>query len=102
MIALLAHAGLACGAAMGSEPMALEVDVGNVRDVAHIYYNVASGERVVTLLGDGQTVPTDSGDPASAPIWSALVGNPCADQGYTTSYFFGFDDPGSTSLSTAI
>ena len=83
-------------------PTALEPSVGSVRDVAHVYYNVSSGERVVTLLRDGQTVPGDTVAPDSSPIWSALVGNPCADQGYTTSYFFGFDNPGSTSLSTAI
>jgi len=95
---LICCAGLAAGAE--ETPTTLEASAGPVQRVAHIYYNLASGERVVTLLGDDQTAGADTG--SSSPVWSALVQNPCADAGYTTEYFFGVDNPGSTSLSTNI
>lgn len=79
----------------------LEASAGPVQRVAHIYYNLTSGERVVTLLSDGQTVGADTG--SSSPVWSALIQNACADAGYTTEYFFGVDDAhGYTSLSSGI
>lgn len=93
-------------AASADEPLvSLEASKGRVVEVAHIYFNIASGERVVTLLGDqsgdGQTAPADNG--TSGPIWSSMVNNMCADQGYTTEFFFGFDNnSGSSSLATAV
>lgn len=93
-------AGFAMSASDGS-PVALEPTYGTVDRVAHIYYNAVSGERVVSLLGDSQTAPADNGQ--TQAIWSTLVQNPCASEGYTTEYYFAFDDPtGSTSLSTAV
>jgi hypothetical protein len=89
------------GVASDSEPLTtLEPSRGTVNQVAHIYYNAVSGERVVTLLTDGQAAPADAGS-SSSPVWSALVQNMCEAEGYTTSYFFGIDDAtGGTPLST--
>ncbi|MCA9276861.1 MAG: hypothetical protein KDA29_12620 [Phycisphaerales bacterium] len=97
--ALAQGAGLACGA--GAEtPVTLSPSVGQVQHRAHIYFNVATGERVVTQLGDGETQGADTGN--SEPIWATLVQNACASEGYTTEFFFGFDNPGPSSLSTNI
>ena len=89
---LVVCAGSAMGVAQET-PATLEPSLGPVREIAHIYYNVASGERVVTLLGDSQTTGTDAGG-CSRPIWSTQVSNPCADAGFTQEYFFGVDNPG--------
>ncbi len=98
-ISIVAFAGLSASISLGEDsPTTLEPSVGPVQRVAHIYVNLARGERVVTLLGDSQTSGVDTGN--SSPVWSALVQNACAGAGYTTEYFFGVDDPGATSLST--
>jgi hypothetical protein len=93
-------AGIASTAAASNTPTTLGATQANIQRVAHIYYNLASGERVVTLLGDGQTAGADTG--TSTAIWATLEQNACANSGYTTSYFFGVDNPGTTSLSTNI
>ncbi|MGV6813818.1 MAG: GC-type dockerin domain-anchored protein [Phycisphaerales bacterium] len=98
-------AGMAHGVALGGEdtPTALMPSAGRVVDVAHIYYNIASGERVVTLLGDtdGHTTGADTG--VSGSVWSSRVSNACADFGFSNEYFFGIDNnSGTTSLATAI
>ncbi len=81
---------LCAGSVVGAEePTRLSPSVGHVETVAHIYYNVASGEKVVTLFGEDQTAPAIGN---GLPVWSTVVSNPCAEQGYTTSYFFGIDD----------
>lgn len=99
-VALAQCAGLACGAGVET-PVTLRASVGQVQHRAHIYFNVATGERVVTQLGDGETQGADTGN--SDPIWATLVQNACADQGYTTEFFFGVDDAsGTTSLSTGV
>ena len=72
-------------------PTMLEPSVGSVQKIAHIYYNVASGERVVTVLAGSQTNGVDGG--SSSPIWATLIQNPCADAGSTIEYFFGVDNP---------
>ncbi len=99
-LAVCLCAGGLTGVAVGEEsPTTLGVSTGRVVDVAHIYYNISTGERVVTVLGNGQTAGADTG--LSSPIWSSLVGNQCVDQGFTTNFFFGLDDnSGTTSLAT--
>ncbi len=93
-------AGLASGL-NDQSPVTLEPGSANVHRTAHIYYNVATGERIVTRLDGGQTAPADTG--TSVPIWSsAWTATPCASAGYTTTYFFGVDNPGTTSLSTNV
>lgn len=92
-------AGLAGASVAANTPTELSPSSTTVKKVAHIYFNIASGEKVVTLLGDGQTAPVDNG--VSGPIWSSRVANMCAAQGFSTSYFFGLDDnSGTTSLAT--
>ena len=94
-------AGIASTAAASNTPSTVGPTQGNVQQIAHIYYNVASGERVVTVLGGSQTDGADTG--ASTPIWAALVQNSCAAAGSTISYFFGVDNPTpSSSLATNI
>lgn len=94
-------AGIASTAAASNTPTTLGATQAQINKAGHIYYNVASGERIVTIFNDGQTAPADTG--SSAPIWSALVQNACEAFGYTSSYFFGVDDAtGGTPLSTGI
>jgi len=106
-------AGIASTAAATNTPTTLSPSHAPVIKVAHIYYNIATGERVVTLLNDGQTSGAANG--TSGPIWSALDGNQCSEidngtgSNYTTSYFWGQDNNGPTtnggphtSLATAI
>ncbi|MFG0245568.1 MAG: hypothetical protein ACF8MF_05890 [Phycisphaerales bacterium JB052] len=85
--------------ASAESPVMLEPTVGRVQQIAHIYYNVALNERVVTVLDDSQTAPADTG--SSVPIWASAGGNPCADQGYTSSFYFAVDDPTNTSMGGA-
>jgi hypothetical protein len=93
-------AGIASTAAASNTPTTLSPSQGNVITAAHIYYNIATGERVVTKLGDGQTAPAGA---TSGPIWQSLVDNQCESEGYTTTWFFGVDNnSGTTSLATAI
>jgi hypothetical protein len=96
-------AGGLVGIASADEPLVtLEPSHGRVVQAAHIYYNISTGERVVTNLGDGETAPANAGG-SSVPIWSSMVRNQCAAEGYTTEWFFGVDNnAGTTSLSTAI
>ena len=93
-------AGLGCSVYGAEDVVALEPSRGHVVQAAHIYYNVATGERVVTQLDEGQTAPADAG--TSVPVWSALVQNACETEGYSTEYYFGLDDPTSSALSTAV
>ncbi len=98
-LSLALAAGIASTAAASNSPTTLSPSNAPVRKAAHIYYNLATGERVVTAFGE-QT--TGAGIEDSTPLWSCLIPNPCEAAGYTTSYFFGVDNPGTTSLSTAI
>ncbi len=92
--------GLSGLASAGETPTALEPSAGHVVDVAHIYFNFATGEKVVTLLGDGQASPADTG--ISQSIWSSRVSNQCEAQGFDNQFFFGLDDnSGTTALATA-
>lgn len=78
----------------------LEPSRGRVVEAAHIYFNIATGERVVTVTGEGQTAPADNG--TSGPIWSIRGESPCQDAGFTSSNFFVVDNnAGTTSLATA-
>lgn len=82
-----------------AEPVELEPSVGEVRHAGHIYFNVATGEKITTLIGAGDAQQPVAGEPGSE-IWIADTGNPCADFGYSTSMFFDLDNPsGTTSLS---
>ena len=99
---VLASVGASISLAQSGEPTTTDWDRSPVQDIARIYYNVGSGERIVTTMRDGQTAPADAGN--SVSLWSTQgPPPPCAvDAGYTTAFFFGVDNPGSTPLSTAV
>jgi len=87
--------GLAGSALAGADPIQLEPSRGEVRHAGHIYFNVATGEKITTLIGAGDTQGAAVGDPGTE-IWIADTGVQCADQGYSTEYFWGLDDPTAT------
>ncbi len=91
--------GLSGVSAAEDAPGVLAMAQGTVRQVAHIYYNLATGERVMTLVNDSQTAGADTGD--SVLLWSTGGGSQCIDAGYTTSYYFGLDDNSLTSMGGA-
>ena len=100
VLAMCICAGGVSGFAQSEEsPTVLNTDLARVRDVAHIYFNIASGERVITLIDDGQTVPADNG--TSGPIWSIGGFAPCGDPGpgFTSTFFYAADD---NSVDTAL
>ena len=98
-LSLALAAGFA-GTAMASSPTTLSPTQGQVTTAAHIYFNIATGERVITVLANGETAPAAADNHA---VWSSIVSNQCAEQGYTTSYFFGVDNnSGTSSLATDI
>jgi hypothetical protein len=98
-LSLALAAGFA-GTAMASSPTTLSPTNGQVTTAAHIYFNIATGERVITVLANGDTAPAAADSHA---IWSSIVPNQCADEGFTTSYFFGVDNnTGTSSLATDI
>lgn len=75
-------------------PTKLDANQANIHQVAHIYYNISTDERVVTVLGDSQTQGADNG--ISGPIWTSLVGNQCAAQGFSSGMYFAIDAPTSS------
>lgn len=97
----LCAGGLQSMAVAAETPTTLSPSNGRVVRAAHIYFNIATGEQVVTVLGDGQTGGADNG--VSDPVWSSIVSNQCAEFGYTTEWFWGMDNnAGTTSLATDI
>ena len=97
-LSLALAAGIASTAVANNTPTKLDPTAANLRHAAHIYFNVATGEKITTLINTG-----DAQEPAGllgSEIWIADTGAQCADFGYSTDYFFGLDDPtGTTSLS---
>lgn len=75
------------GHACASDPIKLDPDSGAVRDAGHIYYNIATGEKIMTLLdaGDAQQGVNSSDSPE---LWVANTRAQCAEFGYDTEYFF--------------
>ncbi len=74
-----------------------------IGSTGHIYYNLATGERVVTLQDADQTVGADAG--ISMPIWSTQAPYPdcIRDAVGSTGFFFAFNDPnGTTAVSQAV
>ena len=100
-LAVLAIAGTCATVAQAQDPVRLDTSTRQVHQGGHIYYNAVTGERVVTLLGDGQTAPADTG--SSIPIWAMSGDSPCASAGLDTQFYFAVDDPtGTGSLDTGI
>lgn len=67
------------------------------RHVGHMYYNVATGERVVTLLDDAR--PADSAP--SEVVWIADNSLPCAAYGQTDGIFVVMESPDCTTCFTS-
>ncbi len=83
---------LSGSAAANSDPVQLEPTAGTINHAGHIYFNIATGEKIITLIGTGDAQQTADGTPGSE-IWIADTGAQCAGQGFSTSFFFGLDDP---------
>jgi len=88
--------GLAGSALAGPDPIQLEPSRGEVRHAGHIYFNVATGEKITTLIGAGDTQGAAAGDPGTE-IWIQDTGAQCLEYGYSTSYFFALDAQTGTS-----
>ena len=80
---------LAFGDDGGEDLGVVEASRGRM-DTVHIYYNLSTGERIVTLpLVRGEELRAGG---TSGAIWSSKVSNQCVDFGFTDEYFFAFDD----------
>jgi len=93
---------LCTGAAAGTDgaaPIEPAQDVRTIAEkpVAHIYYNIATGERVATLL-DGVR-PSDNG--VSPAVWLSDNSVPCAAQGQTAGTSGIMDTPDCTTCFTS-
>lgn len=80
---------LAFGDDGGKDLVMLEASRGSM-DTVHIYYNLSTGERVVTLPSVGTEQLRAGG--TSGAIWSSKVSNQCVDFGFTDEYFFAIED----------
>lgn len=111
--ALILLAGCVSGLVAGDERPTVHAPAsGQIKQAAHIYFNVATGERVVTLLGeravgergdglvDSDIVESAGG--SSGPIWTTVPVASCPANSGTSSIFFVADDnsPGGTQFST--
>jgi hypothetical protein len=67
------------------------------KEIAHIYYNIATGEKVATLLGDVR--PSDNG--VSPAVWVAENTLPCASFGQTGGTAGVVDSPACTTCFTS-
>ncbi len=92
-LVLVSASGLSVAA--GSSPVELAPDAGAVEHVAHIYYNIATGEKITTLLADQDAQrPVDGTE--GLEIWIQDIGQQCIDYGYTTEFYYVMDDPDDT------
>ncbi len=91
----LALVALTGSIASATEPIQLEPTAGNIRQAGHIYFNVATGEKIATLI---DTVDLESSESVSGsmPIWVADTQAQCADFGYTTIHNFVLSDSAGT------
>ncbi len=92
VIGILLAAGIAGSAGANETPTRLEPAVGKLNHVAHIYFNVATGEKITTLLGARDAQQGVDGV-ESSEIWVQTTAAMCADNGYTTEYYYHMDDP---------
>jgi len=100
----------ASGVSGNETPTKLVATQAQTKMAAHIYFNVASGEKVVTLYSDSsheienptQIEQAGAGGAASGPIWSVTSFDPCPASSDDGPGIFIADDnsPGGTSLAT--
>jgi hypothetical protein len=69
-------------------------ELGQGQHVAHIYFNVVTGEKITTLLGDDAQRPSDGEE--GTDFWAATTGAACAEFGDTSSFYWGMDNPTGT------
>ena len=91
-LSLAIAAGIASTAAANNTPTELAPSSQAIKHAGHIYFNVATGEKITTLIEAGDAQRPVAGEPGSE-IWIADTGGQCLDTGYSTSYFFGLDNP---------
>lgn len=91
-LSLALAAGITSTAAANTTPTKLDPTEGQLKHVAHIYFNVATGEKVTTLIESGDAQRPVDGEEGTE-IWSQTVGAMCIDFGDTTSYYYQMDDP---------
>lgn len=91
-IGLVALAGVAGAVYAADGPRAWERAPIPATDIGHIYYNLVTGERVLTLTAEGIR-PASSG---SEEVWIADNRIPCAAYGQTSGHIAVFDDPAET------
>lgn len=94
-LSLAIAAGIASTAAANNTPTKLDPSAAQIKHAGHIYFNIATGEKITTLIEAGDAQRPVAGEPGSE-IWLADTGDMCADFGDTTSFFFGLDDPTGT------
>ncbi len=77
-----------------TEPIQLEPTADAIRHAGHIYYNIATGEKITTIFdtNDAQQPADGTGN---REIWVADTGAQCADMGFSTSHFYALSDPNS-------
>jgi hypothetical protein len=76
--------------ASASEPTQLDATAANIKHAGHIYFNIATGEKITTVIDSGDLQDAVSLQPDSE-IWIADTRAQCADQGFSTEFFFGLD-----------
>ncbi len=85
---------LSGSAAANIDPIQLDPTAANIRHVGHIYYNIATGEKITTIFDNGDSQQPANGTEGTQ-IWIADTGAQCADAGFSTSNFFTLSDPNS-------
>ncbi|MBL4809531.1 MAG: hypothetical protein JKY43_05680 [Phycisphaerales bacterium] len=99
-LSLALAAGIASTAAASNTPTKVDPTDGQIKHVAHIYFNIVTGEKITTLIQDGVQSPAGVG--ASPAIWIADTGAQCADFGDTTAYYYGIDGMTTTTGGTVV
>ena len=98
-ITILTSAALAAvaGSASAGQPELFARDTLKSNHVAHIYYNVATGEKVATLLNTDVRPAADEG----SEVWISANSLPCAAFGQTGGFFGVMDTPDCTTCFTS-
>ncbi len=85
--------------ASATEPIQLDPSAGTIRHTGHIYFNIATGEKITTLIESGDSQAAVDGA-AGSEIWVAETGA-CADQGFSSSFYFGITDSSTATCSAS-
>ncbi|MBL4810740.1 MAG: hypothetical protein JKY43_11865 [Phycisphaerales bacterium] len=79
--------GLAGSAIGGESPTKVDASAGQVEHVAHIYFNIVTGEKITTLMQDGLQSPADG--EAGSEIW--VMGDMAGCSGDGGGFFYAID-----------